>query len=297
MAGRHIGTGQIVFNMAPRINAIGRMSSARLAVELLTTDDPKRAAEIATVLESENRTRKQIDEQMFTDAQSILNSVENWDEQFGLVLSSTDWHSGVVGIVASRVVDKYYRPTILIAIEDGIGKGSARSIPGFDLYDALQECKDLLLSFGGHKYAAGLRIAADKIPQLLQRFNEVAAKRLSEEALVPKLYIDSEVELKEIPGKFFRILSQFGPHGPRNMRPVFMAKNLAVVGTPHVFHDKHLKFKVAQDGVVMDAVGFNLGHLKYRLAPGENNLNLAFVIEENQYRGRTNLQLRVKDLV
>ena len=297
LTGRTIGTGQIVFNMAPRINAVGRMSSASLAVDLLTTDDKRQAREIASVLEKENRTRKQIDEQTFIEAQSLLDDVENWDERFGLVLSSTDWHSGVIGIVASRVAEKYYRPAILIAVEDGIGKGSARSIPGFDLYAALQECTDLMLGFGGHKYAAGLQIEADKIPQLLQRFNAVARERLSAEALVPKLYIDGEVELKEIPGKFFRVLNQLAPYGPKNMRPVFIAKDLSVVGTPHVFHDKHLKFQVSQDGVVMDAIGFNLGHLKYRLAPGEKNLNLVFVIEENQYRGRTSLQLRVKDLV
>ncbi len=295
---KSLGTGQIVFIIAPRINAVGRLGDAARALELLTTADKAEALQIAQILETENHQRKEIDEKTFDEALKLIDDISTDVEQEpAFVLSMEGWHSGVIGIVASRVVEKYYRPTILISVENGVGKGSARSIPGFDLYDALKECGNLMLGFGGHKYAAGLTIKSENIDAFRRRFMEVTRKKMDEDMLIPKLRIDSEIRLSQIDAKFIRIIKQLGPFGPQNMRPVFMARNLEVVGTPSVVGKNHLRFKVRQDSLVMDAIAFNLAHLKYRLDPGEKNLNMAFVIEENEYSGRVTIQLRVKDMI
>ncbi len=296
MRHKALGTGQIVFVIAPRINAVGRMGNAERAVELLTTDDYNRALQIANVLEMENKLRKNIDEETFRIAQQIVE--ENFDlaSNYGLVLDQENWHPGVIGIVASRVVEKYHRPTVMISIENNVGKGSARSIPGFDIYLAIKECEDLLLAYGGHKYAAGLTIEKDNIEEFRLRFNELASQKLDEESLSPVLKINGEIRFSEINKRLIRLLKLFAPFGPQNMRPVFVSQKLQVVGSPTIVGNNHLKFKVRQDGVVLDAIGFNLGDLIYRIEPGENNLDMAYVIEENTYMGRTNIQLRVKDL-
>jgi len=291
-----IGTGQIVFIIAPRINAVGRMGNAERAVELLTTQDPAKALEIANILETENRQRKNIDEDTFKTAQQMIEEKFDLSACYGLVLDQKGWHPGVIGIVASRVVEKYYRPTIMISIEDDIGKGSARSISGFDIYLALKECEELLIGYGGHKYAAGLTIEKEKIEEFRERFNDVAHQYLNEDLLSPKLRIEDEIRLKEIDNRLYRFLKLLAPFGPQNMRPVFLSQKLQVVGTPTIVGNNHLKFKVRQDGIVVDAIGFNLGDLIYRIEPGASNLDMAYVIDENTYLGRTTLQLRVKDL-
>lgn len=296
LSNKPIGTGQIVFVIAPRINAVGRMGNAERAVELLTTHDPVRALEVANILESENRQRKNIDEDTFRIAQELIAEKYEMSDWYGLVLDQKGWHPGVIGIVASRVVEKYYRPTIMISIEDNIGKGSARSISGFDIYIALKQCEDLLIGYGGHKYAAGLTIEKNKIEAFRERFNEIARQHLDEELLSPKLRIEGEIRLGEINSQLFKFLKHLAPFGPQNMRPVFLSKNLQVVGTPSIVGNNHLKFKVRQDGVVLDAIGFNLGDLIYRIEPGARNLDMTYVIEENSFLGRTTLQLRVKDL-
>lgn len=294
---KKLGTGQVVFMIAPRINAVGRLGDASRAVNLLTTNNRSQAKNIAAVLDAENRKRKTIDEKTFEDALGLIARKFDAKQDPAFVLDMNGWHSGVIGIVASRVVEKYYRPTIMIAVENGIGKGSARSISGFDLYRALSECQDELIGFGGHKYAAGLTIKAENVDSFRKRFIEIAAGMLDEEMLLPKLRIESEITLEQINGKFVRILKQFAPYGPQNMRPVFVARNLQAVGTPKIVGKNHLKFKVKQGAVIMDAIGFNLGHLKYRLAPGEKNLDIAFVIEENEWMGHITIQLQIKDMI
>ncbi len=291
-----IGTGQIVFIIAPRINAVGRMGNAERAIELFTTQNYDRALEIANLFEIENRQRKNIDEETFKVAQQIIEDNYDLSSYYSLVVDQVGWHPGVIGIVASRLVEKYYRPTVMISVEDNIGKGSARSISGFDIYMALKQCEDLLIGFGGHKYAAGLTIARDKIEQFRQRLNEISSQQLNEDLLCPKLRIDGEIRLSEINATFYKFLKLLAPFGPQNMRPVFLSKKLQVIGTPSIVGNNHLKFKVRQDGIVMDAIGFNLGNLLYRIEPGANNLDMAYVIEENVHLGRTTLQLRVKDL-
>ncbi len=294
--GKDIGTGQIVFIIAPRINAVGRMGDAERAVKLLTTDNEYEAREIAEVIESENRHRKSVDEETFNGALYLVEEQFNLGRTHSLVLHKENWHTGVIGIVASRIVEKYYRPTVLISVEDGVGKASARSIQGFDLYESLKECEDLLMGYGGHKYAAGLSIEKEKIETFRDRFEDIARKKLNEDLLIPKLLIDAELQLSQINEKFVELLKNFAPFGPHNMRPVFVSRKLQIVGTPVIVGRNHLKFKVRQDNAVLDVIGFNMGELFYRLSPGESNLDLAYVIEENEYMGRKTIQLRAKDL-
>lgn len=296
MTNKPLSTGQVVFILAPRINAVGRLGNATCAVELLTTDNAARALEIANVLEAENRLRKNIDEETFKMAQQMVDEKFNLSDYYGLVLDQDGWHPGVIGIVASRVVEKYYRPTIMISTDENIGKGSARSIAGFDIYQALKKCEDLLIGFGGHKYAAGLTIDRGNIDRFRHRFNEIAIEQLNEDLLTPKLRIEGELKFNEINPRLLQILKLMAPFGPQNMRPVFLSQKLQVVGTPAVVGNNHLKFKVRQNGIVLDAIGFNLGDLLYRIDPGVSNLDMTYVIEENTYCGRSTLQLRVKDL-
>lgn len=296
LSGKEVSTGHIVFIIAPRINAVGRMGDAQRAVRLLTTDDPAEAATIADVLEQENRHRKNVDEETFRQALAIAETQFNGGSARSLILHQRGWHPGVIGIVASRVVERFYRPTVLISVENGVGKGSARSIEGFDLYDALHQCEELLIGFGGHKYAAGLSIAEEQIPAFHQRFEEIAASRLTPEQLIPKLTIDAELRLQEIDSLFLKLLRMFAPYGPQNMRPVFMSRNLQVLGFPTIVGGNHLKFKVRDGGAAFEVIGFGMGNYISRVKEADRGLDLVYVIEENEYNGRKTIQLRAKDL-
>ncbi|MFQ5637031.1 MAG: single-stranded-DNA-specific exonuclease RecJ [bacterium] len=294
--GHDLGTGQVVFMIAPRINAAGRLGDAGRAVHLLTTENAQQAKNIATILEVENRHRRDIDEQTFLEAVKIVENNFDPEKERVLVLQKEGWHPGVIGIVASRIVEKYYRPTVMIAMDNGTGKGSARSIPGFNLYHALSQCDQLMLAFGGHKYAAGLSIQSENIVELRQRLNDLAFEYLTDEQLKPKLSIDDEIRLNQITPELIKLLNRMAPFGPQNMRPVFVTRGMQAVGTPTIVGKNHLKFKVRQEGVVFDAIGFDLGHLVYRISPGENSVEMVYVIEENEWNNRKRIQLRVKDL-
>jgi len=295
LSGKRIGTGQIVFILAPRINAVGRMGNAERAVRLLITDSEQQAKNISHILESENRNRKCIDDETFQEALALIDKDHDLDVDRAVVLAQDGWHSGVIGIVASRVAEKTCRPTIMISIEDGIGKGSARSISQFDIYSALKSCEDHLVSFGGHKYAAGLTVMHDKIEPFREAFKKVAKEKIQEEDMVQKCMVDAEINLTDITDKLVRLLNEFAPFGPNNMRPVFLSRDLQVIGSPRVVGKNHLKFRVRQDDRVFNAIGFDLGELHYRLSPGESNLDMVFVIEENVWNGQTKIQLLVKD--
>ncbi|HNR66516.1 MAG TPA: single-stranded-DNA-specific exonuclease RecJ [bacterium] len=294
--GREISTGHIVFIIAPRINAVGRLGDAERAVKLLTTEDEAEARAIANILEMENRHRKDIDEGTFREALVSADELFDSEHTRSLVLAKEGWHSGVIGIVASRVAERFYRPTVLISIEDGIGKGSARSIDGFDLFQAIKSCEDLLVAYGGHKYAAGLTIEEKNIPAFRERFEEIARQKLSPDMLIPKLNIDAEIHLDQIDEQFLKLLKRFAPFGPKNMRPVFVSKNLHVVGTPTIVGTNHLKLRVGQGRQTFDVIGFNMGEWLQRLISRPASLDMAYVIDENDYLGRRYIQLRVKDL-
>ena len=296
MMGKKIGTGQIVFILAPRINAVGRLGNAERAVRLLIADQESQAREIAMILESENRQRKNIDEETFQQAMELVKTEFDSENDRAVVLAREGWHAGVIGIVASRIAEEVGRPTVMLTVEDGFGKGSARSISNFDIFSALRRCDQYLLAYGGHRFAAGLTIQLESIPAFKKAFKEVAAEMLQDQDLDQKLCVDTEISLLEINDRAIAFLNLFAPFGPQNMRPVFLSCNLQVVGSPRVVGKNHLKFKVRQGGEIFDAIGFDLGDLQYRLCPGESNLDMVFVIEENNWNGQNKIQLRVKDL-
>ena len=291
-----ITAGQIVFVLAPRINAVGRLGDATRAVELLTSDSFTVALERARVFEEENRNRRKIDEETFIEAQEIVERFLDIDNEGAIILHQETWHPGVIGIVASRLVERYYRPTIMMTTVDGVAKGSARSVAGFDIYQALKRCEDKLVQFGGHKYAAGLTIELGRLDEFKEAFKLVSKELLTKELLTPEIRIDAEIPLKEITPKFVRVLSQFAPFGPGNMRPVFVARNVELYGTPRIVGRNHLKFKVRTNGQVFDAIGFNLGSLIEQLLHGRKTLDIAFSLDEGEYAGETVPQLKIRDL-
>ncbi len=296
LGGKKIGTGQIVFILAPRINAVGRLGDAERAVRLMITDSEQQARNIANILESENRNRKDIDENTFKEALEMIETEFDEQNDRAVVLMREGWHPGIIGIVASRIVEHLHRPTVMIAVENGVGKGSARSIANFDIYSALKTCESHLIDFGGHRYAAGLTIEVSQVEPFRKAFQEVASEKLTDEDLAKKLWIDEKIALSDISDKIIRLLNQFAPFGPKNMRPVFLSQNLQIVGNPKIVGKNHLKFMVRQNGDIFDAIGFNLGSLHYRLSPGEGNLDMIYVVEENYWNGKLKTQLRVKDL-
>ncbi len=296
LKGKTISTGQVVFGLAPRINAAGRIDNAMKAVEMLTTADEGLARYIADKLEVENRRRRELDEMTKDEALEMVQRTADTRNDPALVLASDNWHQGVIGIVASRVVEEYYLPTVLIALDGDIGKGSGRSIPNFNLFEALRECRDLLEAFGGHKAAAGLTVRRDKVDEFRERFKSVADERLRPEDKIPQLKIQDEIRLNEIDEKFLRLLKRFEPFGPENMKPRMVSRDLEVVGYPKIVGKDHLKFKVRQDQKVLDCIGFNMKDMLQTVKSSGGDLSLAYVIEENEWRGEKMIQLRLKDV-
>ncbi|OGV23570.1 MAG: single-stranded-DNA-specific exonuclease RecJ, partial [Ignavibacteria bacterium RIFOXYA2_FULL_37_17] len=215
----NLTTGQIVFTIAPRINAVGRLGDAHRAVELLITNNKQEALQLAQVLETENYQRRKIDVDTFDTALDLVENSLDLQNELAIILHNSEWHPGVIGIVASRLVEKYYRPTIMLTTVDGVAKGSARSISNFNIYEALQKCDDILLHFGGHQAAAGLAVEIDKLSEFKSRFNRIVKESLQEENLLPEIHIDSKLKFSEITYKFLKILNRFSPFGPGNMRP------------------------------------------------------------------------------
>jgi single-stranded-DNA-specific exonuclease len=298
-----IATGQVVFVLGPRINAVGRLGDATRAVRLLTSTDPEEARSLAQVLEEENKNRRKIDEDTFTHAQQLAEAIFDLEAESAIVLHSEEWHPGVVGIVASRMVERYYKPSIMMATVDGVAKGSARSVSGFDIYEALKRCEGKMLQFGGHKYAAGLTVELSRLDEFRDAFKEAVTELMTEELKTPEIRIDVELTLAEITSRFVRILREFAPFGPGNVKPTFLTRSLEVVGYPKIVGKNHLRFKVRQNGTVFDAIGFGLGDLLPHVAGGRKDLSCVFTIEEDTWNlpagarpGDAPPQLRIKDL-
>ncbi len=296
LMGKEIGTGQVVFILAPRINALGRLGDCSEAIRLLSTHDEKVAAEIARKLDSENRRRKEIDERTLNEALEQMQEIVDLDRDKAIVLAAEGWHQGVIGIVASRLVERFHLPTVMIAISDGEGKGSARSIPGFHLCEALNECEHLLVRYGGHKYAAGLSITPENIEAFREKFKQVSAEHLSDEDTVPKLHIDLEIELGDVSDEFVKEVERFSPFGPQNMRPIFLTRNCEVVGTPYVVGHNHLKMKVRKDGAVIDVIGFGFGDMARVLSDKGCLVDIVYALEFNTYNNITRIQIRLRDI-
>ncbi len=292
---RKLTVSTIVFVLAPRINAVGRISNAKKAVHLLTTNSVQQGRNISRILENENRTRKNIDEITFHDAQEMIEREIDIESKRILVLAKEDWHTGVVGIVASRIMEKYSRPTVLISIQDGEGKGSARSTRNFNIYAAFKKLEHLLINFGGHRFAAGLTIKPENIRLLDEEINKLSQEELNLDDMVPTLDIDAEIGLEQLTASFFNDLKSLAPFGPGNMRPVFVSYDLQIYGRVTIVGNNHLKMKFKQNSVVVDAIGYNLGEYIDLLKKDYAQLNCAYVIEESNWNGQTTIQMRIKD--
>jgi single-stranded-DNA-specific exonuclease len=293
-----LNSGQIVFTIAPRINAVGRLGDAERAVELLITNNKNEALELAKVLESENYERRKIDVDTFESAIQMVEETLDLDNDLAIVLHQEEWHPGVIGIVASRLVEKYYRPTILLTTIDGVAKGSARSISNLDIYEALQKCEDLIIHFGGHRAAAGVAIELENLPEFKTRFNEVVRSSVTDEDLLPEISIDASLGFSEITPKFLRVLDQFAPFGPGNMRPVFVSDNITVSNTPRIVGNNHLLCSLKQTGSekIFDCIGFNMGGFYDTLSNSNGDLSIVYTIDKIVRDHRTYPQFRLKDI-
>jgi single-stranded-DNA-specific exonuclease len=293
-----LNSGQVVFTIAPRINAVGRMGDAERAVELLITDDKNEALKLARVLETENYERRKIDVDTFESAIEMVDNYLDKKNDFAIVLHYEDWHPGVIGIVASRLVEKYYRPTVLLTTIDGVAKGSARSITNFNIYEALEKCEGLLLHFGGHRMAAGVAVELNKIEEFKEMFNNIVRETVTVDDLLPEIRIDSKLKFSEITPKFLKILEQFSPFGPGNMRPVFLSENVQISNTPRIVGTNHLLLSLKQGGSerIFDCIGFNMGEFCDPILKNNSKLDVVFTIDRTVRDGRVFPQFRLKDI-
>lgn len=297
LADKHLGSGQVVFSMAPRINAVGRMGDAERGVQLFLTDDMIEAERLAQVLEEENKSRREVDNQTLIEARQAIEDNLDLTRRQSIVLSSNDWHPGVLGIVASRLVEEYYLPTVLISFdEDGEGKGSARSVSNFHLYEALNRCSHTLDVFGGHKYAAGLQLQKENLSSFSEEFDRCARDMLHEEDLVPEIAVDLEISLEQADNNLLEGMKKFRPYGPGNPKPVLVAQDLSVVGYPKIVGNNHLKMRVRKDGYQLEAIGFHLADKLKEINTAREKISMAFVLETNEWNNIRHLQAKIKDL-
>ncbi|MEL0011498.1 MAG: single-stranded-DNA-specific exonuclease RecJ [Bacteroidota bacterium] len=291
-----LDTKKIVFSIGPRINAAGRMGDASAAVRLLIASDELEAKLMARELEGINAKRRDTDTTTMNEAVQQIEEQLNMDRISALVLFDANWHLGVIGIVASRLVDQYHRPAIMLSEVDGKIKGSARSIRGFNIYEAIRECEDLLEQFGGHEYAAGLTLKDGALQEFQKRMNSKAIEELSGSSFEAELLVDAELQLSDIDGKFWKLLHQFQPFGPANTKPIFVSNGLKVAGVPSIVGNGHLKLRVQQgDSPVFDAIGFNMHEFMPKVRDGKL-FNIAYELEENTWNGNTALQLHLRDI-
>ncbi len=294
---REVNVSSVVFGLAPRINAVGRLGSAERAVRLLTTKNRETARDIARVLEHENRQRKSIDHGTLDEAVEKVEQECDLGQDKVIVLDKRNWHSGVIGIVASRIIERHHRPTVMITVDDsGLGKGSARSISGFDVYEALRSCEDLLEQFGGHKYAAGLTVREENIPELRRRLKHYCDSRLCLSDLNPRLRIDAEIPLRMVDREFLEALKLFAPFGPKNQQPHFLTRSAVIKGEARVVGSGHLVCRVEKEGIEFDAIGYGLGHLAEELELSDGGVDMVYAVIENVWRGRSGIQLHLKDI-
>ncbi|WP_373522227.1 single-stranded-DNA-specific exonuclease RecJ [Aquiflexum sp.] len=294
----------IVFKIGPRINASGRLEHAKASVELLISKDLEDALARAEIVDTVNAARKNFDENITKEALTMIQSMEEVRQMKSTVLFKEDWHKGVIGIVASRCIEKYYRPTIILTESNSKATGSARSVFDFDIYEAISECSDLLEQFGGHKYAAGLTMSVANVPAFQSRFEEVVSSRITDIHMKPVLEIDDEILLDQINYKFYNILKQMAPFGPGNPEPIFCV-NQVYAENVRILKDKHLRFNVVQDGQETRPVCIAFGmadkniypdEIIYKMLNRKMRFDLAFEIRENTFRNNSSLQLYVKDI-
>ena len=288
----------IVFKIGPRINAAGRIESGRSAVKLLIEENHDFAAEMSGKINKQNETRQFLDKSITDEALEMIHSNELLRDKKSTVLYKPDWHKGVVGIVASRLIETYYKPTIILTESNGMATGSARSIDGFDLYQAIDSCSDLLCNFGGHKHAAGLSMKIEHVEEFSVRFEEYTRQNLTEDQMIPKINIDQYISFSEITPRFFSILKRFAPFGPGNMSPVFVSENIHDTGGSRLVGktEEHLRVELADDqDNKLIGIGFFKGEF-IKMVKENPRFNVCYSIEENEFNGQTSLQLRIRDI-
>jgi single-stranded-DNA-specific exonuclease len=291
---KRMSISDVVFVIAPRVNAAGRMDDGTKAVQLFIEEDETKALEFAEMLHSDNSDRKEMDTNITEEALAMIERDELLINRKTTVLYQPHWHKGVVGIVASRLIEKYHRPTVVLTMGEEVAGGSARSVPGFDLYEAIDACSELLLGYGGHFAAAGLTLLPEKINEFSSLFEEVVANSIDPKLLIPQLNIDQEISFKNINDNFYKIIQQMEPYGPQNLRPVFITKNVMNTPWSKIVKEKHIKFSVKNDGITLSGIGFNMAE-KFPLLMQNQPIDLVYTLEENEWNGNFSLQLKVID--
>lgn len=299
LSDKEINISDIVFKIGPRINASGRMKLASEAVELLVSNDYSFVKEKSDTINEYNNDRKDLDKNITDEAIALIGADDSYKERKSLVVYKPDWHKGVIGIVASRLSEEFYKPSIVLTQSNGLASGSARSVSGFDIYKAIDSCRDLLENFGGHMFAAGLSMREENIEAFTLRFEQYVAENILQEQTYPQIDIDALLEFKDITPKFFRVLKQFGPFGPGNMKPVFVSKKVFDYGTSRLVgkEQEHLKLELvdASSENVINGIAFRMHEYNDHLK-ALNPLDICYTLEENTFNGNTNIQLMIKDI-
>jgi len=292
---RDLSISDVVFYLGPRINAAGRLSHARESVNLLINGDENELMEMAKVLNDRNSERKDFDQSITEEALEMIRA--EYPESKSSVLFKPNWHKGVVGIVASRCIEQYYRPTIILTESEGMATGSARSVDGFDVHEAIGACEHLLEQYGGHQHAAGVKLPLANVEAFRQAFEEVASRTLTADQLIPKLILDLEIDFDFLSFKNFGIMDQMAPFGPQNLQPTLCSRKVFVKNPPRLLKDVHLKLMIYQAGTSggFEAIGFGLGHLAERILPNQP-FDIAYHLEQNEFQGNKTLQLNLKDI-
>ena len=293
---KELTVGRLLFWAAPRINAAGRLGDANRAVQLMTTENLPESLKLARELDEENRQRQDLQQSMVDEAIMKVNAEVDLEKEKAIVLWDDNWHEGVIGIVASKIKETYHRPAVIISLSKGTGKGSARSVKGFDLYENLAECRELLDGYGGHPMAAGLTLNRENLEDFRTRFSNLAYETLADDDLVNSLDIEGEMDLNLIDGRFMDFLEKLAPFGPGNMTPKFITRHVIPVGNPRlVGNGDHLKFRAKKGETSYDAIGFNMGNHYEKLITGKP-IDIAYVVEKNEWQGRTSIQLNIRDI-
>lgn len=285
----------LVFIIAPRVNAAGRMDDAKKAVQLFIEQDAKKAMEFAEMLHSDNTDRKEADSNITEEALAIIEADENLINRKTTVVYKEHWHKGVVGIVASRLIETYYRPTIVLTRSGDFVGGSARSVAGFNLYEAVHACREHLIGYGGHFAAAGMTLAIDSVEAFSMAFENVVATTITPDLLIPEIIIDAEISFSELTPAFYNILTQMEPFGPENMRPIFISKKVMDTGFSKIVKEQHIRFSVRQNKISFTGIGFNMAD-KFHLLQMQKPLDIVFTLDMNEWNGEKNLQLKVIDV-
>ncbi len=290
----------VVFKIGPRINAAGRMETGSKAVELLISNDTKLAAGISREINNFNIERRTVDRVITNEAMRMISEDQRTSNSKTTVLYNPSWKKGVIGIVASRLIETYYRPTVILTESNGFATGSARSVQGYDLYQAIEACSDLLESFGGHMFAAGLTLKKENIKPFIERFEQYVNSTITEDQMQPRIFIDTELSFSEINEEFFRIMNQFQPFGPENMSPVFMSRNVYDTGNGRMVgsNGEHLKLELYQDKATMKTlpgIAFSQSD-RFEYMKGGNPFDICYSVEMNEFRGSRNLQLNIRDI-